>query len=170
MSTQSPQRILIIGAPGAGKSTLAAHLGKKTSLPVIHLDQQFWQPGWQETPDRQWRDRVRQLTDGERWIIDGSYTGTLDLRLPRAELVIHLDLPRRVYMQRIIRRIVSSYGRVRPDMADGCPERFDWIFLKWAWNYPRRHAQLNRDLLATAASHATVIHIRTPQELNRLYE
>ncbi len=40
------ERILIIGPSGSGKSTLAITLSGLTGLPVIHLDKEFWQPGW----------------------------------------------------------------------------------------------------------------------------
>ncbi|MFZ3034860.1 MAG: hypothetical protein WA138_12715 [Parvibaculum sp.] len=40
------QRILIIGGPGGGKSTLTRALMQKLDLPVTHLDQIWWTPGW----------------------------------------------------------------------------------------------------------------------------
>ena len=43
------ERILVIGCPGAGKSTLSRQLGEKLGLPVIHLDRLFWKPGWVES-------------------------------------------------------------------------------------------------------------------------
>ena len=42
------QRVLVIGSPGAGKSTLAHQLTRQTSLPLFHLDQMHWLPGWIE--------------------------------------------------------------------------------------------------------------------------
>jgi adenylate kinase family enzyme len=44
------KRIMIIGSCGSGKTTLATQLGKKTNIPVIHLDREYWQAGWVETP------------------------------------------------------------------------------------------------------------------------
>ena len=41
------ERILIIGCPGAGKTTMALELGKKRSLPVVHLDQLWWKGNWE---------------------------------------------------------------------------------------------------------------------------
>lgn len=32
------QRVMIIGQPGSGKSTLAQALGRRTGLPVVHID------------------------------------------------------------------------------------------------------------------------------------
>ena len=40
-------RILLIGSPGTGKSTVAKFLGEKLNLEVIHLDKYFWKPDWE---------------------------------------------------------------------------------------------------------------------------
>ena len=50
-----------------------------------------------------------------------------------------LQRPRPICYWRIMRRVLTSYGKVRPDMADGCPERFDWEFMKYVWQFPTRY-------------------------------
>jgi len=133
------KRILIIGHPGSGKSTFATELGDILQLPVIHLDREFWQPGWQPTGRDVWRKRVGALSNSDTWIIDGTYDSTLDIRLPRADTVFFMDYPRYFCMWRIFKRYVTNFRRVRSDMADGCPERIDTEFLKFTWNYHRDH-------------------------------
>lgn len=132
-------RVLIIGSPGAGKSTFSQKLASVTGLPLIHLDQEFWQPGWKMTPADQWRDKLHEMVAGERWIIDGSYDSSLDIRLPRADTVVFLDYPRWLCLMRVIKRIITGFGRVRPDMGEGCPEFLDLGFIKWIYNYRRDH-------------------------------
>jgi adenylate kinase family enzyme len=131
------QRILIVGICGAGKSTLARELATRLGLPLIHLDKEYWQPGWKVPDEVWWRARVQELAAGDRWIMDGSYSSTLHLRLPRADTIIHLDFPRRIALYRILKRVFLGYGRTRPDLADNCPEHFDWDFLKFTWNFRR---------------------------------
>jgi|GEM_PF-6982669 len=82
------QRVLIVGPSGAGKSWLAKRIAARTGLPVVHLDREFWQPGWVETAKPVWRARVKELAAGERWIMDGDYGGTLALRMERADTPI----------------------------------------------------------------------------------
>ena len=123
------QRILVIGPSGAGKSTLAREMGVRLDLPVIHLDQEFWRPGWVEPEREAWRARVCELVERPAWIMEGHFASTFDLRVPRAEAIVWLDLPRWIYFPRTFWRVAQSYGRVRPDMAPGCPERFDAGFL-----------------------------------------
>src|SRR3982751_1603651 len=129
-------RVLVIGSPGSGKSTLATELARRTGLPLIHLDQQHWRSGWVEPPKDQWQRRVAELAAGDRWIMDGNYGGTLEQRLARADTVIDLEFSAWLCVWRILRRIAGSWGRVRPDMADGCPEQFSFEFLVYTARFP----------------------------------
>lgn len=130
-------RVLVLGPSGAGKSTFARRLGGVIGVPVVHLDQLLWEPGWRQVPQPIFRDRVAAAAAGESWIIDGNSPSTLDLRLPRATRVVLFDRSRLVCYARVFRRVAFGYGRVRPDMAPGCPERFDWEFLRYIWDFPR---------------------------------
>ena len=128
------QRVAIVGSGGAGKSTLARALGERTGLPVVHLDEHYWRPGWVETPPDEWRARQAELCAADRWIIDGNYSGTVDLRLATADTLVFLDLPRRVTIPAVLRRWARHRGR--PVQAAGCPERTSAEFLRWLWAYP----------------------------------
>jgi adenylate kinase family enzyme len=145
------QRILIIGPGGAGKSTLARALAAKLNLPVIHLDQHQWLPGWVNMDKGLWHTTVRELTARESWVMDGNYADSLDVRLPRADLVIVLEASRFKCIWRAFTRVLRSCGRTRPDMAAGCPERFNLEFFVWLWNFPR---DTQPGLDAVVAAHA----------------
>lgn len=131
-------RVLVIGCSGSGKSTFALALGAKTGLPVVHIDQLFWLPGWVPAPTEDYLARLDGVLAGQRWIIDGVNTSTLDRRIPRADAIIWLQRSRPACYWRITRRVLSSYGHVRPEMAPGCPERFDWEFMKYIWRFPEK--------------------------------
>jgi adenylate kinase family enzyme len=88
------KRILIIGSGGAGKSTLSRCLQKLLGIPLVHLDSIFWKPGWVETPRPEWKRIVCELVQGDSWIMDGNYSGTLDIRIDACDTIIFLDLPR----------------------------------------------------------------------------
>ena len=85
------QRVMIVGRPGAGKSTVAKELADITGLQVIHLDKHYWQPGWTPMPKGDWKQKVKALVEQELWIMDGNYGGTLELRVEKADTIIHLD-------------------------------------------------------------------------------
>ena len=54
-------KIAVIGHSGSGKSTLARRIAEETGVPVLHLDQIHWLPGWQERPDEESRRMVKKL-------------------------------------------------------------------------------------------------------------
>ncbi|HJU72243.1 MAG TPA: DNA topology modulation protein [Gemmatimonadaceae bacterium] len=159
------KRVLIIGAGGSGKTTLARRLAERTGLPLIHLDSIYWRSGWQATPPDEWQAKVAELIAGDSWIMDGNYGGTMDVRMEAADTVIFLDMSRVRSLTRIIRRGLRYYGRERPDLPAGCPERLTWEFVVWVWTYPkRRRGGILRRL--EAAAHTKDVHIlRTPRDV-----
>ena len=159
------KRVLVIGSGGAGKTTFAKELASRTGLPLIHLDQLFWHPGWVPTPDPEWDRIVAELSAAERWIMDGNYGRTLGGRLAAADTVLFLDLPRIVCTWRVIKRQVRYFGRIRPDSAPGCPERLTWEFVSWVWTYPtRRRPDILRRLDAVRATKHVVV-LRSTREM-----
>jgi adenylate kinase family enzyme len=132
------RRILIVGSSGTGKSTVARAIGARLGLPVIHLDNHYWRPGWVPSDDADFDARVAALAAADRRVIDGQYSRTWDLRVGRADMIVWLDLPRRVYFWRVLKRTLRGRGRVRPDLGEGCPERLDLAFPHNVWDYPRR--------------------------------
>lgn len=162
------QRILIIGSPGSGKSTLARTLAARSGLPLVHLDRLYWQPGWMETETGQWIARVTAAAAEPRWIIDGNYSNTLAPRLARAEMVVLFDMPLRVRVGGILKRLRQYRGRVRDDMAEGCPERFDWAFFRYVVRF-RRHS-LPRVEAKLAGFAGEVLRLRSRADVARFLD
>ena len=148
-----------MGSSGAGKT----ELGSLAGLPVVHLDRHYWRPGWQE-PDREtWVEQVRALIAEPRWVMDGNYSGTLAQRLPAADTIIFLDFPTWLCLWRVLKRTFRSLGQVRPDLAPGCPEKFDLEFLKYVWRYRRKDQP--HHLMAIADFPGRLIFLRRPAEI-----
>ena len=142
------ERIMIIGCGGSGKSTLARQLGEKTGLPVVHLDRLFWKSGWVESSKEEIDAKIEAVMEQPRWILDGNYNRTLPRRLERCDTVIYLDYSRWVCLWGVLKRLVTNIGKVRPDMPEGCPERVDWEFLVWIWNFNKTKRQRYHTLLS----------------------
>ena len=159
------ERVIIIGCGGSGKSTLARKLGEKTALPVIHLDKLFWKPGWVEMPKDEFDQLLRQEMAKNKWIMDGNFNRTMPERIARCDTVIYLDFSRFACIRGVIKRILTTYGTVRPDMGDGCPERFDLEFLKWVWNFNKNKRQRYYDML-NALEGKQVVILKSRREVN----
>lgn len=132
-------RIAIVGSSGSGKSTLARRIAAETGHPLIYLDYEHWSAGWTHPSKEEWRAMNEAFVRGARWIIDGNYGGTMELRYRAADLVIFLDVPR----MECIRRVLRRRGLKRPDMKDEVEESplFSLEFLRFlwfVWRYPKR--------------------------------
>lgn len=160
-------RIAIIGCCGAGKSTLARQLSRILGHPAVHLDAHYWRADWVECPDAEWRQTVAQLSQEPAWIMDGNYSGTFDIRFPLADTIIFLDFQRWRCLLQVLQRIWRYHGRVRPDMSAGCPERFDWEFLRYVWNFPQHNRPKILQALARYAEDKQVITLRNPSDTRR---
>ena len=157
---QSVQRVAVVGSGGAGKSTFSRELGRLVELPVLHIDHHYWRPGLIPTPSDLWRQKVAELAVEDRWVIDGNYGGSLDIRLQRADTVIILAFSRWRCMSRVLRRWWTYRGRAV--QADGCPERVDWQFLRWVWRYPVDARPRLDNALRAAGDSVAVIELTSP--------
>ncbi|MFC7533443.1 hypothetical protein [Actinoplanes sp. GCM10030250] len=147
------RKIVILGRGGAGKSTLAAHLGTALALPVIELDKHFWAPDLTPTPKDRWTDIQHRLTNGQRWIIDGDLGpyDVLDVRLRAADTVIVLDFP-------LWRCAWRALRRSRENLA----------FWRWVLTYRRRSLPAVMAAIASNAAHADLRVLRSPGAVEQL--
>ena len=106
------ERIVVIGCPGSGKSTFSKALAEKTSLPLHHLDLMFWNEDKTMVEKSAFLARLHAVLSGERWIIDGNYASTMELRIKAADTVIFLDFSCEVCLSGIRER----RGKPRSDM------------------------------------------------------
>ena len=105
-------RIVVLGCPGSGKSTFARRLGARTGLPVVHLDNIWWRADGTHVSREEFDRALGELLRGEKWIMDGDYSRTYEVRVRAADTVIFLDYPEEVCMAGIVARV----GQNRPDM------------------------------------------------------
>ena len=139
-------KIVIIGYSGSGKSTLAENLARHYSIPKLHMDTLQFQPGWIDS-DRDWMEKeMRQfLGDHKDWVIDGNYSWCCyEERMEQADQIIFLNFSRWNSLFRAWKRYRRYKGRVRESMAAGCPERFDWEFIRWILWDGRQARQVTR--------------------------
>jgi adenylate kinase family enzyme len=159
------KRVLILGPSGSGKSTLGERLGRVLNIPIIHLDQYYWKPNWIETPQDDWKIKVKELVSSDSWVMDGNYTSTLGLRAAAADTIIFIDIPRRLSYLRIFTRFFRFRGKTRPNVTEDCPEKIDLDFIRWIWDYPRTRKPVILRFLDKQKAVKSIIILKGQQEV-----
>ncbi len=162
------QRILVIGSPGAGKSTLARKLARRLDLPLFHLDRMHWLPGWVERNRDEGRAELAGVLAQDRWIIDGNYGSILPMRLKRADTVVWLDYPTWLCLGRALKRWWRYRGTNRPDMTEGCPERLNAEFFLYILKF--RSAWQARNAAALDQFAGKVVRLSSPAQTQNWLE
>jgi adenylate kinase family enzyme len=158
------KRIIVIGNCGAGKSRFAVELGRKFRLPVIHLDKLYWKEGWVRTPKDEWEKLQLRIIKEEKWIIDGNYKSTMEMRMNAAGTIIFLDFPKWLCMYRAIKRRLINRKIPRPDIPQELNERITANFVKWILTYPRKNVYKKLEGLKEKKR---IIVMHNPKELAR---
>lgn len=159
------KKVIIIGCPGAGKSTFARKLSAKTDLPLYYLDM-IWHRHDRTTLSREEFVRcIEQIMSGDKWIIDGNYIHTLPLRLSRCDSVFFLDFPLDICLSGAEERIRKE----REDMP-WTDDRMDPEFRQWIIDFPTQQAPAIRKLLAECDRDIDITVFHTRDEANAFIE
>ncbi len=127
-----------MGSPGAGKTTFAQKLAKKTRLPLIHLDYHYHQKQNNYYHDKEaWVEHILKLMIPDKWIIDGNYGRTIPQRFKQADTIIFLDYPTFLCAYRVLRRWFLHKDQRRKDMPKDWNEEFSIKFLKYVLRFKR---------------------------------
>ena len=144
------KRIAVVGPVGAGKSSLAAQLGRVLGIRVLHLDTLFWKPGWVPTPLAEWEEVQRRELAAPTWIADAQYDDILPEWVEEADTVVFLDVSPLVCLWRVGRRRLGRGGSgatpvgTEPGAIHGALRKF----VRNQWLY---RTKVRRELLAELA-------------------
>ena len=163
------KRVAILAtASGCGKTTFGRALAAALEVPFFELDAIHWQAGWTEIDGAELRRRVEPLVALDAWVIDGSYRGKLgDLVLDHADTVVWLDLPRRVWLTRLV---VRTFRRVitREELWNGNREslRTAWVDSDSLFRYSFANERPRRHRYPTELARFRVARLRTQSEVD----
>jgi adenylate kinase family enzyme len=165
---RAARRILVLGPPGAGKSTFSVRLAAVLQLPVVHLDRYFWKPGWTPSSMDDFASESRALAQQSSWVMDGNYGGTLAVRAPYADHVVYVGASGVRCTWSFLVRATRWRGRQRPDMAEGCPDVIEWRMLWSVFRHQSGHRARTLKRLTAVALDTPVTILRSRTAANRL--
>lgn len=162
-------KIAVIGYSGAGKSTLSVTLSAQYTLPLLHLDQVQFLPGWSIRDPEEARALVTAFMEAhDDWVIDGNYRGfQQEQRMREADVIVFLNFPRLLCLWRAWRRYCRFQGHTRPSMAVGCDEKWDADFVKWILKEGRTRTYRERYRAICRQYPDKIIVCRTRRDVRR---
>ena len=129
-------KMMIIGSPGSGKSTLSKIVGKKLGYKVLHLDYIYHIDNFKHITRDELKIMIESfVSENDNFIIDGNYGGTMEWRLQFCDTVVLLDIDTEICLKNVISR---SMQENREDMAPGFDNSvIDKDFLEYVKNFKK---------------------------------
>lgn len=153
------KKVIVIGCPGAGKSTFSRKLSAKTGLPLHYLDMIWHLPDRTTLSREEFAGRLQEIMCGDKWIIDGNYLHTLPMRLDRCDTVFLFDLPLDLCLAGAEERL----GKRREDMP-WTDNEMDPEFRQWIVDFPKLQLPVIRNLLSGRRNDVNVVTFRSRTE------
>lgn len=166
-----PQRVLVAGVSGVGKTTLAGRVSRILDVPYTEIDALFHGENW--TPRDAFMSDVDAFTRRDAWVTEWQYSVARPLLAERADLLIWLDLPfMRVTLPRVIRRTIRRRARREP-LWNGNTEGPLLTFfsdpehiVRWAWSTRHKYIE-SVPRLEADHENLIVVRLRTQREVER---
>jgi adenylate kinase family enzyme len=163
---------IMASASCSGKTTLGRELARRLDVPFVELDSLNHGPNWLQATPEELRARVEPYLAEPGWVVDGSYRSKLgDLVLESADVVVWIDLPRRVWLPRLVRRTLRRVVRRERLWNDNRETLWDGFFareslLRFAIRtYPERRRRYPVDL-----ARFNLVRLRSPREVRAWLE
>lgn len=158
------RKAIVIGCPGAGKSTFARKLRDATGLPLHYLDMLWHKPDRTTVSRDAFDAALAEILKTDAWIIDGNYQRTLERRLEACDAVFFLDYPVEVCLAGAAARV----GQKREEMP-WVEETFDEEFRKFILDFHRSTRPVICRLLDTLGKDRNVVVFRSREEAERYF-
>ena len=168
------ERVNVIGTSGSGKSTFGRQLAHLFGLPFIEMDSAYWGPNWTEPTDEEFIPKVKAVTEGSRWVLDGNYSRTTPIKWRQVQLVVWLDMSFvRTVFRVSVRCLKRSLTKAEIWPGTGNRETLRKTFLSkesiilWAITSYRRNRQRYSEIMESQEyRHIWFVRLRSPSDVN----
>ena len=153
------EKVIVIGSPGAGKSTFARKLRDKTGLPLYYLDMLYHNPDKTTVSRDEFDARLTEILESDQWIVDGNYQRTIPLRFKKCDTIFFFDVP----LEECLEGATARIGTKREDMP-WVEEVFDEEFKQYIIDFPKDQLPLIYDLISKHENDKEIIVFKSRTE------
>ncbi|MDX3775929.1 P-loop NTPase family protein [Streptomyces europaeiscabiei] len=159
------KKVAIVGCGGSGKSHVARALGDVLDAPVTHLDAAFYDDEWNELPMEKFAAVQRDLVAREKWVIDGNYNSTLQIRLQACDTVVLMDVSTPAALWGVLSRQLRHGAGHK---GNGVHNRIHWGVIKYVATYRRKmRPRVMAKIDQFATGHADVVLLTSRRQTRR---
>lgn len=158
-------KIIVIGSPGAGKSVFSKKLREVTNLPLYHLDMLYHNEDGTHISKEELEEKLKEIFKEDKWIIDGNYQRTLEMRIKECDTVFLLDFQTKICLEGAKNRI----GKHRDDMP-WIEEKLDEEFEQRIINFSRDKLPKIYELLNKYKNNLNITIFKTREEADNYIE
>lgn len=159
------RKIFIVGISGTGKSILGRMLAETTGLPLYHMDSIIWCPDWVEAKEDSVCVALADIASRDRWIAEGWIDVYSKDILQRSDVILYLDYPGWLAACGGVQRWWAYKNKKRPEMPEGCFERFDFRFLLTMLLRKERH---HIESVLSGMPQLNILRVRSRHELEKV--
>ena len=158
-------KAIIIGCPGSGKTTFAEKLQKCTDLPLYYLDAIWHKPDKTHIPREEFDQRIAEIFETPKWIIDGNYKRTIEMRMKQCDTVFLFDLPVEMCLQGVTDRV----GKERYDLP-WLETQVDPEFRQFIEDFPKDTLPYIYELIEKYKDEKRIIIFKSREEADEFIE
>lgn len=170
------KRIIIPGAVGAGKTTLAKQLSKKLGIPHVEVDHIFWLPNWKQRPVEERIKIAKEKLSGDKWIVCGNHSWLKEIMWDRADTVIWLDYSFWRCLFRVLKR-AACLIYTKKEICGGNKESFSRLFFSKGsilvhlfTKYGKFKKRYSAMMTSSDFKHINFIRLKSPRETEKWLE
>ena len=154
----------MVGNRGSGRGRIAKLICERFSLPLIDSERE--QGAFPQKDDvAAWREHVRKLAEGPEWVMTGNDLASFDLRVPRADWFIWVDLPISTCALAVLRSAIRVPASGKPALS--IVERLRLPRFRDILNFPTEVAPRIMGTIERERRNRTIFILRSRHEITQ---